>query len=363
MTSENSTQPNNLNKPSGRKHNKVLLGISIGILAVAVIGGGILLLSLFTTVFNQPLGEPLDLPATATVTAFPASTEQITEEPVDEGPPPVCGDVDEMTFLLVGTDFRGSNYLYGLADVIRVVHVDFTIPQVNVVAIPRMVLIEDVGPNLEVATPVLINQTYLFGTQGMGHFSGSGYGAGALAETLQTNFDINVDNYLVINFATFENFIDSIGGISVTLPAAVDAEPLASFPAGTQWLTGEKALILARTRKNSSEDVRIDHQSLIIQGIFERLTDPTVLANFPDVINTFSSAVLTDLTPAQIQTGLCMLGKVDPASIQYFNPGDDILTYSRAYIPTMSKEMFILYWDQDFVDWIHESLVSIPEEQ
>lgn len=363
MTTENSIPPKNKKKPSGKIHNKILLGVSIGILAVALLGGGILLLSLFTTVFNQPLGEPLDLPATATPTENFDVSEQNTEEPVDEGPPPVCGDVDEMTLLLVGTDFRGSNYLYGLADVIRIIHIDFTLPQINLVAIPRMVLIEDPGPNLEVATPVLINQTYLFGTQGMGHFSGSGYGAGSLAETLQTNFDVNVDNYFVINFATFVNFIDSIGGISVTLPAAVDAEPLASFPAGTQWLTGEKALILARTRKNSSDNVRIDHQSLIIQGILERLSDPTVFTNLPDVIDTFSSAVMTDLSPAQIQTGLCMLGKVDPTSIQYFNPGEDILTYGRHYIPTVSKEMYIFYWDQDFTDWIHASMISVPDEQ
>ena len=361
MTSENSTQPVKPNKPSRKRPNKVLLGIAIGILAVALIGGGILLSSLFTTVMNEPLGEPIALAATPTATPNADPTEQITAEPTDAGPPPVCGDVDEMTLLLVGTDFRGSNYLYGLADVIRVVHVDFTIPQINVVAIPRMVLIEDVGPNLELATPTLINQTYLFGTQGMGHYSGSGYGAGSLAETLQINFDVSVDNYFVINFATFVNFIDSIGGISVTLPAAVDAEPMATFPAGTQWLTGEKALILARSRKNSSDSVRIDHQSLIIHGILERLSDPTVYANFPDVISSFSSAVLTDLTPAQIQTGLCMLGKVDPDSIQYFNPGDDELTYGRTYIPTVSKEMYIFYWDQVFVDWIHDSMLSTPQ--
>lgn len=361
MTTENSTQPVKPNKPAGKKHNKVLLGVALGILAVALIGGGILLSSLFTSVMNEPLGEPLVLAATPTATPNIDPTEQTTEEPVDEGPPPVCGDVDEMTLLLVGTDFRGSNYLYGLADVIRLVHVDFTIPQINVVAIPRMVLIEDVGPNLDLAAPALINQTYLFGTQGMGHYSGSGYGAGSLAEAVQINFDVSVDNYFVINFATFENFIDSIGGISVTLPAAVDAEPMATFPAGTQWLTGEKALILARTRKDSSDHVRIDHQSLIIQGILKRLSDPAVFTNFPDVIDSFSSAVMTDLTPTQIQTGLCMLGEVDPDTIQYFNPGEEELTYARTYIPTVSKEMYIFYWDQVFVDWIHDSMLSTPQ--
>ncbi len=135
--------------------------------------------------------------------------------------------------------------------------------------------------------PRAAHQTYLFGTQGMGHFSGSGYGASALAEALQTNFGVSVDNYLVINFSAFQNFIDSIGGITVTLPLSVDAEPAATFPAGTQWLTGEKALILARNRKNSSDNIRIDYQSLIIQGILERLSDPTVYANLPDVIDAF----------------------------------------------------------------------------
>ena len=361
MTSGNSNKPAKSAKPPNSKSNNVLLGLSIGILAVALIGGGILLISLFGTLMNQPLGDPLDLPTTDASSTDVAGTEQSTQEPVDEGPPPVCGDVDEMTFLVVGTDFRGTNYLYGLADVIRIVHIDFTIPQVNIVALPRATLIEDPGPNLDVDAPVLINQTYLFGTQGMGHFSGAGYGAGALAETLQTNFGVSVDNYLVINFAAFENFIDSIGGISVTLPRSVDAEPAETFPAGTQWLNGEKALILARNRKNSSDNIRIDYQSLIIQGILERLTDPTVLANLPNVIDSFSNAVLTDVTPALIQTGLCMVSKVDPATIQYFNPGDDLITYGRTFIPTVNKEMDVFFWDQALVDWISNSLTSVPQ--
>ena len=136
MTSGNSDKPAKSAKSPNSKSNNVLLGLSIGILAVALIGGGILLISLFGTLMNQPLGDPLDLPTTEVSSTDVAVTEQSTEEPVDEGPPPVCGNVDEMTFLVVGTDFRGTNYLYGLADVIRIVHSDFTIPQINIVALP-----------------------------------------------------------------------------------------------------------------------------------------------------------------------------------------------------------------------------------
>lgn len=358
MTPSQTGQPNQPADPKQTKTKRTLLVVSIIILVFALVGGGLLLIKLFTTLMDQPLGDPLDLPATQTV----ESHAQATAEPTaTQGPPPICGDVSEMTLLVVGTDFRGGNYLYGLADVIRIVHIDFVTPQINVVALPRAVLIEDPGPNLEVAAPVLLNQTYLFGTQGMGHFSGSGYGAGALAETLQTNFGVSVDNYLVINFSAFTNFIDYIGGISVTLPQSVDAEPAASFPAGTQWLNGEKALILARNRKNSSDNIRIDYQSIIIQGILERLTDPAILSALPDIFDLFQSAVLTDVTPAQIQTGICMFGKVDMASIQYFNPGDDLITYGRTYIPTVSKEMDVFFWDQNLVDWIQNSLTAAPQ--
>ncbi len=98
---------------------------------------------------NQPLGDPLDLPTDQASDVHDNSPAETTDEPVDEGPPPVCGDVEEMTILVVGTDFRGTNYLYGLADVIRIVHIDFTIPQVNIVALPRAILIEDPGQILK----------------------------------------------------------------------------------------------------------------------------------------------------------------------------------------------------------------------
>lgn len=358
MTTNQSEQEKQLGKREKPKGSRVLLIISIVVLVFALAGGGVLLSKLFTTLMDQPLGEPLDLPATETSESHGQAEGEATPTP---GPPPICGDVSEMTLLVVGTDFRGGTYLYGLADVIRIVHIDFTIPQINVVSLPRAILIEDPGPNLDVDAPVLLNQTYLFGTQGMGHFSGAGYGAGALAEALQTNYGVSVDNYLVVNFNTFERFIDNIGGITVNLPRSVDAEPAATFPAGSQWLDGESALILARNRKNSSDNIRIDYQSIIIQGILERLTDPVVLSRLPDLFDLFQGAVLTDVTPSQIQTGICMVEKMDMANIQYFNPGDDLITYGKNYIPSLSKDMDVFFWDQDLVNWVQASLTAAPE--
>ena len=287
MTSQKSdqieqTQPID-SKPKSKRG--CLIG-SLIILGVVIIGATIFLWQVLP-MMNKPLGQPLNLPGGENKTTENSDSIQSTPgvDRNENSAPPVCGDTSEMTLLVIGTDFRGSGYLYGLADVIRIVHIDFTIPQINIVALPRALLIEDPGPDLDVDAPILINQSYLFGTQGMGHFSGSGYGAGALAETIQTNFDVTADNYLVVNFSAFVNFIDRIGGIQVDLPSAIDAKPAAYFPAGEQWLNGEKALILARNRKNSSDNARIDGQSLIIQGILDRFTDPSVILDLPFSMN------------------------------------------------------------------------------
>ncbi len=358
IQNEQSTKPNEIKTKSKRG---CLIG-SVIILGIVIIVATIFLWKVFP-LMDQPLGDPLNLPEATSASSQKPGAEggPAVAVETENSVPPICGDVPEMTLLVVGTDFRGSNYLYGLADVIRIVHIDFTIPQVNVVALPRALYIENPGPDLDVDAPILINQSYLFGTAGMGHFSGSGYGAGALAETLQTNFGVTADNYLVVNFGAFKNFIDRIGGITVDLPTAIDAQPAAYFPAGEQWLDGEKALILARNRKNSSDNARIDAQSYIIAGILKRLTDPAVILDLPELFNEFSSSVLTDVTPSQIQTAVCMIGKINTDNIQFFNPSTDIMPYGREFIPTVNKEMDVFHWDQTLVDWIHQSLYSTPD--
>jgi LCP family protein required for cell wall assembly len=308
--------------------------------------------------------EPLDLPEeTSTPEVVDADKSQVSDASLQESTaiPPLCGDVGEMTILIVGTDYRNGGYLYGLADVIRLVHVDFTTGDVNIVALPRAIMIEESGPNLDMPTPALLNQAYLYGTAGMGHFTGSGNGAGALAEAILTNFDVRVDNYIVVNFSAFQTLVNRMGGVEITLPEAVDARPAAFFSPGTQIIDGEDALTLARNRKNSSDNARIDTQSIIIKGILKQLMDPSMIPQIPGFFDALSSYILTDISAQQIQTAVCMADKVNSDQIQFFNPSLDLITDSRVFVPSVDKEMNVFLWDQDLVDWIHQSLVSLPE--
>jgi anionic cell wall polymer biosynthesis LytR-Cps2A-Psr (LCP) family protein len=69
-------------------------------------------------------------------------------------------------------------------------------------------------------------------------------------------------------------------------------------------LDGEDALALVRNRKNSSNTVRIDTQSIIIQGILDRLLDPATILQIPSLFDAFTSSSLTDINAQQIQTAV-----------------------------------------------------------
>ena len=147
-----------------------------------------------------------DLPQDQSPT--PSSTKDVpvyVKPTVPVNKEPICGKDSKWIVLLVGIDYQGDGYLYGLADVIRLARIDFINGTINMIGIPRDLLVDVPEQSLSVKGPIKINQAYLFGTKGMGHYSGSGYGAGSLAEVIQYNLGVSADHYAVINFDTLSN--------------------------------------------------------------------------------------------------------------------------------------------------------------
>lgn len=325
---------------------------------------------------NVPFADSLDLSAPPAVPAqtapiSPAAAQNAESSPAQPTPqkpaalpqqndqeptkPPLCGTSATLTVLAVGSDQRSTDYLYGLADVIRVVRIDFTRPQVNVVALPRN-LIVNTPARLDVQGPILLNQAYLFGTPGMDHYRGPGKGAGSLAETVQYNFGVTPENYLVVNYQAFVDFVDAIGGIEVDLPTYVDDRPSSYFPPGKQTLNGKQALTLAKIRRKYSDLHRIDNQTIIIKAVLARVQNPAVWPKLPQIHASLKDSIITDATPRQISSLFCLLTKTKSSDIVFYNPPSGSIQYDWAFIPTMSQEMQVFFWDQKFTTWFTESL-------
>jgi LCP family protein required for cell wall assembly len=349
-------------------HKRSSMILVVGILGFCLVFS-VLLLLWFRQAWQTPLAEGLDLVAVSThpVPVFPGSTAP-SEDPILPDVPttpvatkiPLCGDESEWLVELAGLDYAEPDpgYLYGLADVVRVARVDFTSPRVNIISLPRALLVNVPGDHFLVPGPMLLNQTYFFGARGMGSFTGSGYGAGSLAETLQYNFGISIDHYLVVNFQAFVGFIDAIGGIDIDLPTFVDDRPSGYFPPGRQHLDGERTLYLARIREKYSDLVRITDQSLIIEAIFQKLKDPAILTRLPSIYGSLKNSIISDVSPEQIEVLFCLFDKLEIQDLHFYDPGWDLLVDDREYIPTLKFEMEILRWDQNLVDWLYRSLYS-----
>jgi LCP family protein required for cell wall assembly len=111
------------------------------------------------------------------------------------------------------------------------------------------------------------------------------YGGPALALKVIKQFTgLKINHLIVVDLGNFPKFIDDIGGVTVKTGricssisgGAADGGFTLKLRAGTHHLTGEQALILARTRENScnaaSNDLtREGYQQQILNGIKSQL--------------------------------------------------------------------------------------------
>lgn len=306
------------NHKKGRMRLLVIAGIVLGVLVLA--------LGAFYVFFNNPLAPQLQTPR-STGGTNPTSTGEaqstLPESTTASTGPNLCGQSGVWTILAVGQDYRGEGdeYLYGLADVIRLMRIDFSKGSIAMLAIPR---------DLWVRFPVLegvssdygkINQAYFFGTPAMGHYTGKAGGAGLLADTLNLNYGIFPDHYVVVSMNAFVHIIDAVGGIDVTLTEAVDGNVkfnMGYYPAGTYHFNGSQALMFSRIRYGYTELKRIDNETIIMNALYDKINSPTVKVDLLEIARAFleEEAVLTDLSPADLATLACVATSIDRSTIK-----------------------------------------------
>ena len=321
--------------------------------------------------WQQPLGPalqirtvaPFEMPATWTPDPNRIATLQATSTVVassQASPLPTitanvgfCGAPPVMNILTIGTDARGNNYTYGLADVIRLVRIDFVNPKVTVLEMPRDLWVEipDVSDNLNGQDHEKLNQAYLYGNPGFGYTDDPAQGPGLLARTLNLNFGIQLDHYAAVNMRTFEKIVNAVGGIDVTLPKTVDGRTAEDtnkrllFLSGTHHLDGNQALTLARIRI-AGVFARAENQNRVLCALRDKLTSPTVIAKIPGLIRSFQGAIQTDLSPEQLGQLACIGTQIHSGNVVFATFPSEYFKQTRQYDPVFKKNVFV--WDVDF---------------
>jgi LCP family protein required for cell wall assembly len=321
--------------------------------------------------WQQPLGPalqiatvtPFRMPATWTPDTNVMGTLQATSTvaPVSQASPlptvteivGLCGAPPVMNILAIGADTRGNNYDYGLADVIRLVRVDFVNPKVTILEIPRDLWVEipDIADNINGQDHEKLNQAYLYGNPGMGYTDDPAQGPGLLARTLTLNFGTRIDHYAAVNMRTFEKMVNAVGGVDVTLPATVDGRTPDDrnkrllFLAGTHHLNGPQALTLARIRI-AGGFARAENQNRVLCALRDKLTSPGVVTQIPELIQAFQDAIQTDLSPEQLSQLACIGTQIPSGNIVFATFPPEYFKQTREYDPVFKKRVSV--WDVDF---------------
>jgi polyisoprenyl-teichoic acid--peptidoglycan teichoic acid transferase len=236
------------------------------------------------------------LPINPTPTYIPTAVPTLAPTAIPKKPVQAPGDIqpveiitlpeEQINILLLGSDRRG-NYGGYRTDTIILLSINTTTKTVSMVSFPRDLYIYIPG-----WTHQRINTAMFHG------------GFDLLARTLEYNFGIKPEYYVMINFSAFRQVINQLGGIDVQVAKEFyDSSynnPLQHVPAGTVPMDGKTALWYARLRMSTNDFDRSRRQQEVIQALAEKLLSMNALESADDLYDIYINNVTTNFTWTEI---------------------------------------------------------------
>lgn len=177
-----------------------------------------------------------------------------------------------------------------LTDTIMVLSYDKTTKKTALVSIPRDLYVRLYGTKKD-----KINSVYEIGVLRKN-------GLGFTKKLISKITGIYIDNIVVLDFSSFKQLIDDLGGIDITLEQPFTETQQwgyeFSLPAGPNHLEGQTALYYVRSRFSSSDFDRAQRQQKVIVAIKDKILQLDLLADpirTLTILNTIRKNINTDL--------------------------------------------------------------------
>ena len=186
---------------------------------------------------------------------------------------------DYRNIAIFGIDSREDTYSRGnRSDCIIIASINNKTKEVKLVSVYRDTYVQIEGHGLD-----KITHAYSFGE------------APLAIKTLNTNLDLNVKEFVTVNFDSVKEIIDNIGGISMQITDKEVSHIPGITKAGTYNLTGEQALAYARIRHATGGDYKRT----------ERMRDVlTAVANKVKTFNISQLNTFVDKTLPRVYTNI-----------------------------------------------------------
>ena len=217
--------------------------------------------------------------------------------------PPGSALTTSRTLLFLGVDTGGARDGSGRADSIVLMRTDPDEHTISLLSIPRDLRVEIPGRGLD-----KINAAYAQG------------GASLMIEVVEELTRIPIHHAALIDFDSFPEVIDAVGGVTIDVPARIVSNrfdcPYPSqvacdqwdgwrFSKGEQTMSGDRALVYSRIRENKLDESETDitrgsRQQSVIRATADQLVSLRTFTRLPFVGRDVTSPLTTDLTTSEL---------------------------------------------------------------
>jgi len=251
---------------------------------------------------------------------------------------------------IAGSDSRDSQLTYYTrTDVDMILTVDPVNKQILLVSIPR---------DWYVKNPALGN-----GYDKLTHLGNDGMQNTIDGLNQEFSFDY-IKNYFEVNFVTFKNIVEAIGGVDVNNPYEFTTDDGEYFAAGEIHLSGDDALAYVRERHHlaNGDYGRNEHQAIVLQAIISKVTSKEIISNFGNLLTNLQGNFLTSLSSDDIYSLAKMQlndgGKWSFVSYHLGGQGDYNSTASMG-----DQQLYVSYPFESQVKFANEQITSVMNGQ
>jgi len=238
-------------------------------------------------------------------------------------PGPSTAEGDRINILLLGIDRRGGEGWGHLTDTIIIVSVDPLNNKVSMLSIPRDLYLEIPG-----VKETRINEANVYGYR----YEYPGGGPALLKRTIEQNFGVPLDYYVMVDFEGFTKVVDTLGGVDINVVRTLhdtqypDPRPgdpygykTVHFDAGWQHMDGRRALEYSRSRMSTTDFDRAKRQQQVLLAIREKAVGLGILSfipKLPALFATMGNMVRTDMTLEEMKDLALLAPQIDLDNIK-----------------------------------------------
>ncbi len=190
-----------------------------------------------------------------------------------------------------------------------------------------------------------------------------GYGGASLAvKTLNQNFNLNITEYVTVNFDQLAKVVDAVGGITMDITNAernlINAHIKELNRPGATYLNnygedtllnGQQAVGYARIRAIGNDQARTGRQRQVLQAVFEKVSSMSVL-QYPSLAKTVIPMVTTSFSYNDVLEFLPVLTSGEVVIEEAMIPGD----YDDAKSAMINGVYYMQYDLEKATDHIHK---------